>query len=76
MAREPSSSLGFGGTDDFGAWAALDVQGNELSPFSAGQVVHWSPRPGRALFFDRSTHASPEVIIPFHRQETEEDAHA
>ena len=69
-------TLGFGGTDDIGAWAALDVQGNELSPFSAGQVVHWSPRPGRALFFDRSTHASPEVIIPFHRQETEEDAHA
>src|SRR5262249_55066795 len=38
-------TLGFGGTDDIGTWAALDVQGNELSPFAAGQVVHWSPRP-------------------------------
>ncbi|MGH3520968.1 MAG: FtsK/SpoIIIE domain-containing protein [Haloechinothrix sp.] len=60
-------TLGFGGTDDIGAWAALDVQGNELSPFCAGQVVHWSPRPGRALFFDRTTHSAPEVLIPFHR---------
>ena len=47
--------------------AKLDVQGNELAPFAAGQVVHWSPRPGRALFFDRSTHGTPEVIIPFQR---------
>ena len=64
-------TLGFGGTDDIGTWAALDVQGNELSPFAAGQVVHWSPRPGRALFFDRTTHGAPEVIIPFQRPETE-----
>ncbi|TVT52229.1 cell division protein FtsK [Amycolatopsis rhizosphaerae] len=62
-------TLGFGGTDDIGAWAALDVQGAELSQFAAGQVVHWSPRPGRALFFDRSTHVSPEVMIPFDRPE-------
>jgi hypothetical protein len=62
-------TLGFGSTDDIGAWAALDVQGSELSPFAAGQVVHWSPRPGRALFFDRSTHVSPEVMIPFDRPE-------
>ncbi|MEU5259947.1 FtsK/SpoIIIE domain-containing protein [Amycolatopsis sp. NPDC021455] len=62
-------TLGFGGTDDIGTWAALDVQGNELSPFAAGQVVHWSPRPGRALFFDRTTHGAPEVIIPFQRPE-------
>ncbi len=62
-------TLGFGGTEDIGAWVALDVQGNELAPFCAGQVVHWSPRPGRALFFDRSTHASPEVTIPFHPPE-------
>ncbi|WP_007026149.1 FtsK/SpoIIIE domain-containing protein, partial [Saccharomonospora iraqiensis] len=62
-------TLGFGGTDDIGAWVALDVQGNELAPFCAGQVVHWSPRPGRALFFDRTTHASPEVTIPFHAEE-------
>ncbi|MEC3975172.1 FtsK/SpoIIIE domain-containing protein [Amycolatopsis sp. H20-H5] len=64
-------TLGFGGTDDIGTWAALDVQGNELAPFAAGQVVHWSPRPGRALFFDRTTHGAPEVIIPFQRPETE-----
>jgi FtsK/SpoIIIE family len=62
-------TLGFGGTDDIGAWAALDVQGSELSSFAAGQVVHWSPRPGRALFFDRTTHVSPEVMIPFDRPE-------
>jgi hypothetical protein len=62
-------TLGFGGTDDIGTWAALDVQGNELAPFAAGQVVHWSPRPGRALFFDRTTHGAPEVIIPFQRPE-------
>jgi hypothetical protein len=60
-------TLGFAGTDDIGSWAALDVQGNELAPFAAGQVVHWSPRPGRVLFFDRSTHGTPEVIIPFQR---------
>ncbi|SDX16675.1 FtsK/SpoIIIE family protein [Amycolatopsis xylanica] len=60
-------TLGFAGTDDIGTWAALDVQGNELAPFAAGMVVHWSPRPGRALFFDRSTHGAPEVIIPFQR---------
>ncbi|HKS44602.1 MAG TPA: FtsK/SpoIIIE domain-containing protein [Amycolatopsis sp.] len=62
-------TLGFGGTDDIGAWAALDVQGSELSPFAGGQVVHWSPRPGRALFFDRSAHVVPEVMIPFDRGE-------
>jgi hypothetical protein len=67
-------TLGFGGTDDIGAWAALDVQGNELSPFAAGLVVHWSPRPGRALFFDRTTHSAPEVIIPFLRPETDPTA--
>ena len=64
-------TLGFAGTDDIGTWAALDVQGNELSMFAAGQVVHWSPRPGRALFFDRTTHGAPEVIIPFQRPDTE-----
>ncbi|MCU1687336.1 MAG: cell division FtsK/SpoIIIE [Amycolatopsis sp.] len=60
-------TLGFAGTDDIGSWAALDVQGNDLAAFAAGQLVHWSPRPGRALFFDRSTHGAPEVIIPFQR---------
>lgn len=62
-------TLGFTGTDDIGAWAALDVQGSELAPFAAGQLVTWSPRPGRALFFDRSTHVTPEVMIPFDRPE-------
>ena len=62
-------TLGFAGTDDIGSWAALDVQGSELTAFAAGQVVHWSPRPGRALFFDRSTHVTPEVMIPFDRPE-------
>ncbi|PXY31286.1 FtsK/SpoIIIE domain-containing protein [Prauserella muralis] len=66
-------TLGFGGTDDIGAWAALDVQGSELSPFCGGQVVHWAPRPGRALFFDRTTHAAPEVIIPFRRPEADDE---
>ncbi|MEU3272618.1 FtsK/SpoIIIE domain-containing protein [Saccharomonospora sp. NPDC006951] len=66
-------TLGFGGTDDIGAWAALDVQGSELSTFCAGQVVQWSPRPDRALFFDRTTHSSPEVLIPFHRPEEADD---
>ncbi|EHR63617.1 FtsK/SpoIIIE domain-containing protein [Saccharomonospora cyanea] len=62
-------TLGFGGTEEIGAWVALDVQGSELAAFCAGQVVQWSPRAGRALFFDRGTHASPEVTIPFHRPE-------
>lgn len=64
-------TLGFGGTEDIGAWVALDVQGSELAAFCAGQVVHWAPRAGRALFFDRSTHASPEVTVPFHRPEAD-----
>jgi hypothetical protein len=64
-------TLGFAGTDDIGSWAALDVQGNDLAPFAAGQLVQWSPRPGRALFFDRSTHGAPEVIIPFQRPPSE-----
>jgi hypothetical protein len=67
-------TLGFGGTDDIGAWAGLDVQGNELSGFAAGQVVQWSPRPGRALFFDRTTHSAPEVIIPFLRPDRDHGA--
>ena len=49
-----------------GAWVALDVQGPELSPLSpqpGGPA--WYPRPRRALFFDRSVHRHPEVIIPY-----------
>ncbi|GAA1200785.1 FtsK/SpoIIIE domain-containing protein [Prauserella alba] len=66
-------TLGFGGTDDIGAWAALDVQGNELSTLAAGQVVHWSPRPDRALFFDRTTLSAPEIVVPFRREEDTDD---
>jgi hypothetical protein len=52
--------------DTIGAWVALDVQGPELSPLSpqpGGPV--WYPRARRALFFDRSVHRHPEVIIPY-----------
>jgi S-DNA-T family DNA segregation ATPase FtsK/SpoIIIE len=52
--------------DTIGAWVALDVQGTELSPLSpqpGGPV--WYPRKRRALFFDRSVHRTPEVIIPY-----------
>jgi len=58
-------TLGFTGGDDIGAWVALDVQGAELGTLAAGQVIDWSPRPRRAIFFDKSTHSSPDVLIPF-----------
>ncbi|MGW5054366.1 FtsK/SpoIIIE domain-containing protein [Actinokineospora sp. NPDC004072] len=58
-------TMGFGGFDDIGAWVALDVQGSELTTLAAGQVVDWSPRPQRAIFFDRTTHTHPDVLIPF-----------
>ena len=58
-------TLGFGFGDDIGAWVALDIQGSELTSLAGGQVVDWAPRPRRAVFFDRSTHAHPDVIIPF-----------
>ncbi|WP_436526848.1 FtsK/SpoIIIE domain-containing protein [Actinoplanes sp. HUAS TT8] len=52
--------------DTIGAWVALDVQGADLSPLypQPGGPV-WYPRPRRALFFDRSVHRTPEVIIPY-----------
>ena len=53
-------------TDAIGAWVALDIQGPDLTPLSpqpGGPV--WQPRPRRALFFDRSVHRTPEVIIPY-----------
>jgi hypothetical protein len=49
--------------DDLGAWVALDVQGSELQSLLPGVLLSWSPRPGRGLFFDRSQHAVPEVVI-------------
>jgi hypothetical protein len=62
-------TLGFAGGDDIGAWVALDVQGAELGTLAAGQVIDWSPRPRRAIFFDKTTHSSPDVLIPFDTQD-------
>ncbi len=64
-AQRLKNTLGMGPVDDIGAWVALDVHGQELSQFAAGQVVTWSPRARRGLFFDRSVHTRPEVILPF-----------
>jgi hypothetical protein len=64
-AQRLKHTLGMGPVDDIGAWVAFDVQGQELSNFAAGQLVHWSPRARRGLFFDRSTHSRPEVVLPF-----------
>ncbi|MEV7622705.1 FtsK/SpoIIIE domain-containing protein [Actinoplanes sp. NPDC089786] len=52
--------------DAIGAWVALDVQGADLGPLCpvpGGPA--WYPRTRRALFFDRSVHRVPEVIIPY-----------
>jgi S-DNA-T family DNA segregation ATPase FtsK/SpoIIIE len=52
--------------DAIGAWIALDVHGQELSPLSpqpGGPA--WYPRPLRGLFFDRATHRVPEILIPY-----------
>ena len=51
--------------DDIGAWVGFDVQGQDLNTFAPGQLITWSPRPGRGLFFDRFEHARPQVVIPF-----------
>jgi hypothetical protein len=64
-AQRLKNTLGMGPVDDIGAWVAFDVQGQDLSALAAGQVVAWSPRERRGLFFDRSTHAHPEVVLPF-----------
>jgi hypothetical protein len=52
--------------DSMGAWVALDVQGADLGPLcpQPGGPL-WYPRPRRALFFDRSVHRVPEVIVPY-----------
>jgi hypothetical protein len=54
-----------GQVDDIGPWVAFDVQGQELNSLAPGQLIAWSPRESRGLFFDRFEHARPEVIIPF-----------
>jgi hypothetical protein len=59
------ASLPIGSVEDVGPWVAFDVQGQELMPLAPGQMIAWSPRPGRGLFFDRFAHARPQVIIPF-----------
>ncbi|GAA4851769.1 FtsK/SpoIIIE domain-containing protein [Saccharopolyspora rosea] len=64
-AQRVKNTLGMGPVDDIGAWVAFDVHGQELSQFAAGQVVNWSPRARRGLFFDRSVHSRPEVVLPF-----------
>jgi hypothetical protein len=53
-------------TDPIGAWVALDVHGPELAafcPIPGGPS--WYPRRHRALFFDRSVHRLPEIVIPY-----------
>ncbi|MGQ0480511.1 MAG: FtsK/SpoIIIE domain-containing protein [Pseudonocardia sp.] len=50
------------GVDDIGCWVAFDVQGSELGTLSPASVS-WSPRPARALVFDRFTQQRPEVLI-------------
>ncbi len=52
--------------DPIGAWVALDVQGADLAPlYPQPGGPAWYPRARRALFFDRSVHRNPEVIIPY-----------
>ncbi|HTK67547.1 MAG TPA: FtsK/SpoIIIE domain-containing protein [Pseudonocardia sp.] len=50
------------GVDDIGCWVAFDVQGGELGTLAPG-MVSWSPRPHRALMFDRFSQQRPEVLI-------------
>jgi DNA segregation ATPase FtsK/SpoIIIE, S-DNA-T family len=49
--------------DDLGCVVGLDVQGAELGTIIPGLPPTWSPRPGRALMFDRARHSRPEVIM-------------
>ncbi|MGC9670213.1 FtsK/SpoIIIE domain-containing protein [Planosporangium sp. 12N6] len=52
--------------DAIGAWVALDVHGADLNPLSPQpNSVVWYPRPWRGLYFDRSSHRAPEVLIPY-----------
>ncbi|MEU8814219.1 FtsK/SpoIIIE domain-containing protein [Actinoplanes sp. NPDC048796] len=52
--------------DPIGAWVALDVQGPDLAPlYPQPGGPAWYPRHRRALFFDRSVHRTPEVIVPY-----------
>ncbi|GAA0603921.1 cell division protein FtsK [Kribbella sandramycini] len=51
--------------EQIGLWVALDAQGNDLSALTGGELVSWSPRPQRALWFDRSVHDRPQPMILF-----------
>lgn len=64
-AARLKTTLGLGPADEIGAWLAFDAQGSELHQFASGQIIHWSPRPRRALMYDRFDHPRPEVVIPF-----------
>ncbi|WP_433267973.1 FtsK/SpoIIIE domain-containing protein [Actinosynnema sp. CS-041913] len=64
-AQRLKNSLPPGVYDDIGAWLAFDIQGKELLSFGPEQVMAWSPRPRRGLFFDRFEHSRPQVVIPF-----------
>ncbi|WP_440901117.1 FtsK/SpoIIIE domain-containing protein [Actinosynnema sp.] len=64
-AQRLKNSLPPGVYDDIGSWIAFDVQGKELLSFGPEQVMSWSPRPRRGLFFDRFEHSRPQVVIPF-----------
>jgi hypothetical protein len=70
-AARLKATLPMGSVDDVGSWVAFDVQGTELQQL-AGQLVSWSPRAARGLFFDRYTHSRPQVIIPFGAEEADE----
>ncbi|HEY3606853.1 MAG TPA: FtsK/SpoIIIE domain-containing protein [Pseudonocardiaceae bacterium] len=65
VGRLRASLAPIGPMDDIGPWVVFDVQGQELGALAPGQVIQWSPRPGRGLFFDRFAHTRPQVIIPF-----------
>ncbi|GAB2734748.1 FtsK/SpoIIIE domain-containing protein [Salinifilum aidingensis] len=74
-AQRVKHTLGMtGSADDLGAWVAFDAHGQELTQFAAGQVVNWAPRARRGLFFDRSAHARPEVVLPFELDDLLEEA--
>lgn len=45
-----------------GTWVALDVQGAQLSPLPGGQLLQWSPRRRRALWFNPAAHRSPQLM--------------
>ncbi|HEX4224892.1 MAG TPA: FtsK/SpoIIIE domain-containing protein, partial [Pseudonocardiaceae bacterium] len=70
-AARLKATLPIGSVDDVGSWVAFDVQGQELQPL-AGQLVSWSPRAARGLFFDRYTHSRPQVIITFAVEEAQQ----